>query len=126
MQTLTDHPDAEAVYALLRGDLPALSLDAVYRTLDMFSSKGLAKILSVPTRRFHIEAGLHENDHFLCTQCEEIVDIDCSELPHSPPPAAAKMLGEVYGQERVYLGICLSCIAMRGESDDGGELRKGA
>lgn len=111
MHTRTDHPDAETVHASLHADMPALSLDTVYRTLNLFSTKGLTKILSVPTHRFRFEGGLHEHDHFLCTSCEVIIDVDCSGLPHLPPPEAVKMLGEVQTQERVYLGICHRCVA---------------
>lgn len=111
MQSRTDHPDAETVYASLRADMPALSLDTVYRTLNMFSAKGLTKILSVPTHRFRFEGGLHEHDHFMCTQCEVIVDVECSELPHALPPETVAKLGEVHAQERVYLGLCHTCAA---------------
>ena len=111
LQTRTDHPDVEAVYASLRTELPSLSLDTVYRTLNMFSAKGLAKQLPLPTHRFRFEGNLHEHDHFLCTRCEVVVDVDCSELPHHQPPAAIKALGEVHAQERVYLGICNACAA---------------
>lgn len=117
LQMRTDHPDAEAVYASLRDALPALSLDTVYRTLNMFSAKGLAKTLPLPTHRFRFEGNLHEHDHFLCTHCEIVVDVDCSMLPHSPPPEAIKALGVVHGQERVYLGVCHACAAREAQSN---------
>ena len=116
LQTRTDHPDVEAVHASLRAEMPALSLDTVYRTLNMFSAKGLAKMLPLPTHRFRFEGNLHEHDHFLCTHCEVVVDVDCSKLPHSPPPAEVKAFGEVYALERVYLGVCHACAAREAQS----------
>ncbi len=116
LQTRTDHPDVEAVYESLRAEMPTLSLDTVYRTLNMFSAKGLAKMLALPTHRFRFEGNLHEHDHFLCTRCEVVIDVDCSELPHQPPPVAIKALGEVYALERVYLGVCHACVAQEIQS----------
>lgn len=117
MQTRTDHPDVEAVYTSMRTDLPAISLDTVYRTLHLFANEGLVKILAVPTHRFRFEGRLHEHDHFLCTQCETISDVDCSDLPRLSTPAAVQAFGEVYAQQRVYLGICHTCAAKKVPSD---------
>ena len=73
-------------------------------------------MLSLPTHRFRFEENLHAHDHFLCTHCEVVIDVDCSALPHQPPSAAIKALGEVHGQERVYIGICHACAAQEAHS----------
>lgn len=113
MQARTDHPDVEAVYTSLRADLPALSLDTVYRTLHLFANKGLIKTLAVPTRRSRFEGRLHDHHHFLCTQCEMIADVESSESLCSTTPAAIQMIGEVHAQQRIYLGVCHACLALR-------------
>ena len=122
MQIRTDHPDAEAVYTSMRANLPALSLDTVYRTLHLFAEKGLIQKLAVPTHRFRFEGRLHVHDHFLCTHCEAIIDVDCSDSPHSPVPVAVQAFGEVHVQQRVYLGICHACAAAQEKLDHTEEL----
>jgi hypothetical protein len=46
-----DHPDAERLLVEARVGMPSLSVDTVYRTLNLFVEAGVIQRMAVPTRR---------------------------------------------------------------------------
>ncbi len=105
-----DHPDADMVYQEVHQVIPSLSLDTVYRTLHLFASKRLLVKLALPTRRFRFDGGLEAHDHFLCTKCESITDIEPGKNYNGPFPKKVREVGQVQTLQRVYLGTCHGCI----------------
>jgi Fe2+ or Zn2+ uptake regulation protein len=71
-----DHPTAENIYQEVRRQLPAISFNTVYKTLEIFSQKGM--VLKVnplhEVARYDGETGPHA--HLICRQCRRIVDLD--------------------------------------------------
>ena len=111
MRERNDHPDAEAVLASLRKLLPLLSLDTVYRSLNLLAAEGLIRKLALPTHRFHFDGILDRHDHFLCMSCEKIVDVgscDTQRQSHANFPAR---LGRLQTVQKAYLGSCHPCSA---------------
>lgn len=41
LQALSDHPTAERIYQEVRRQMPAISFNTVYKTLEVFCQKGL-------------------------------------------------------------------------------------
>jgi Fur family peroxide stress response transcriptional regulator len=109
----TDHPDAEMVYETVHARIPSISLDTVYRTLNLFSKRGLIAQLAVPTHRFRFDGCVHEHDHFLCTRCERIEDIPRGAGATIAIPNGLRNIGAVQAVQRVYLGTCRSCLEKR-------------
>lgn len=105
----TDHPDAEAVHESVKVRMPSISLDTVYRTLNLFSRRGLIAQLAVPTHRFRFDGCVEAHDHFLCTRCERIADVACETSKTESIPEAVRQFGTVKAMQRIYLGTCLSC-----------------
>ncbi|MDD2601149.1 MAG: Fur family transcriptional regulator [Kiritimatiellae bacterium] len=104
-----DHPDAETVYQTVHQEIPSLSIDTVYRTLNLFASSGLIVHLAMPTHRFRFDGGVEPHDHFLCTTCEQIVDIEPEENDHQVFSEKVAALGQILSLQRVYLGTCHAC-----------------
>ena len=119
-----DHPDAEAVFGALRKRLPSLSLDTVYRTLNLFAEKGLIRQLAVPTHRFRFDGCLEPHDHFLCTQCEAVTDVRDVDAPPAPVPDALTEIGQVHARQQVFLGTCRRCAAARTAEPTGTAARR--
>ncbi len=103
-----DHPDAEGVYFKARESVPTISIDTVYRTLNLFAESGVVQRMAVPTRRARFDGNVLPHDHYLCVECECIIDIpSCSACVCAPDEA--KMLGSVQEIQTVYVGKCHSC-----------------
>ncbi len=70
-----DHPSAEMIYQEVRPQLPAISFNTVYKTLETLCRKGL--ILKVnplhETARYDGDTGLHA--HLVCRRCHTIADL---------------------------------------------------
>jgi Fur family transcriptional regulator, peroxide stress response regulator len=70
-----DHPSAEQIYQEVQPQLPAISFNTVYKTLEVFCRKGL--ILKVnplhETARYDGETGRHT--HLVCHRCHTIADL---------------------------------------------------
>jgi len=64
----------------------------------------------VPTHRFRFDGCLREHDHFLCTRCERIEDIESVARASAAFPDRLRHVGKVYSVQRVYLGACRSCL----------------
>lgn len=111
MRMRHDHLDAEGVYMLLRRKMPSLSLDTVYRTLNRLAQEGLIQKLALPTHRFHFDGDLRSRDHFLCTACEKITDVELSEDASGAVPQSLDGIGHVQTLQRVFLGTCTACAA---------------
>src|SRR3990170_3591696 len=69
-----DHPDAETIFKGVRGRMPTVSLDTVYRTLWLFIDLGLVVTLGPPRERVRFDANTISHHHFVCTQCGLVRD----------------------------------------------------
>jgi Fe2+/Zn2+ uptake regulation proteins len=105
-----NHPDADSVLASAREQMPSLSADTVYRTLNLFADAGIIHRMALPTRRARFDKCVEPHDHFMCARCEQIVDIPRRKKSISVIPEEAKACGEVRDIQMVYVGICRACV----------------
>lgn len=110
-----DHPRIETIFRNVRRKMPNVSLDTVYRTLDLFQELGLVSTvrpLAGPTR---FDADTKPHHHFVCTRCgsvHDLVDAGFDRLTASP---SARKLGRVDSAHVELRGLCASC--RRGRND---------
>jgi Fe2+ or Zn2+ uptake regulation protein len=71
-----DHPTAENIYHEVRHQLPAISFNTVYKTLEVLCQKGMViKVNPLhEVARYDGMTGPHA--HLICRQCHRIVDLD--------------------------------------------------
>ena len=109
----SDHPDADSVLAAARQQMPLLSADTVYRTLNLFADAGIIQRMAMPTRRARFDKCVEPHDHFMCTHCERISDIPRRKKSIGMVPSEVKACGEVRDIQMVYVGVCRACAAKR-------------
>src|SRR4030043_1955160 len=82
-----DHPSAETLYRKVKKIFPAISFDTVYRTLLTFSKIGIVDILTLPGEPKRFDGDKSRHYHFICKNCDNIIDIHDSscniEIPES-------------------------------------------
>src|SRR4030042_6815239 len=70
------HPTANWIYNELKDEFPDLSMGTVYRNLNILNEQGLVKKIDFGSTFDRFEAQLHPHYHFICENCNEIIDLD--------------------------------------------------
>ena len=104
-----DHPSAEKIYQEVRRQLPAISFNTVYKTLEVLCQKGLVTKVNPlhEVARYDGETGRHV--HLVCRRCHSIADL------HRQPEAFPSLTPEelqgfrVEHQSLTLWGLCPRC-----------------
>ena len=104
-----EHPDAETILARVRRKIPAISVDTLYRTLQLLEETGVIARVGSMRDRARFDPNTDRHHHFVCTKCGMIGDF-CSDAMDrlSAPPEVAEM-GVVEGVYVELRGICQKC-----------------
>ncbi len=109
LENRRDHPTAEKIYQEVRGLLPAISFNTVYKTLEVLYHKGLIlKVNPLHEVARYDGAGL-PHAHLICRRCHRIMDLDM-QLPEGEVLPPEDLRG--FRVERQYLtlwGLCQPC-----------------
>ncbi|MBN1525819.1 MAG: transcriptional repressor [Spirochaetales bacterium] len=104
-----DHPTVHMIHEAVKKELPAVSVDTVYRTLLSFSEAGLCTVLDGmgEARRFDPKRTVHH--HFICNNCGKIVDFACTEFDNLQLPSVFKKGFTVENKSVRLSGLCPDC-----------------
>ncbi|MBD3267415.1 transcriptional repressor [bacterium] len=103
------HPTAEDVFYRIRGRLPTVSMDTVYRTLSLFEDHDLIARVQCLSDKGRYDPNLQSHHHFICTQCKGIYDFFWDDFDELPLPAEAKSQGDIRLKKVELRGICQVC-----------------
>lgn len=104
------HPSAEMVMDMLREAHPDISLATVYRNLAWFKSQGMIQSLGSVNGSERFDADTHPHVHFICTDCDAVMDLPEVEVPLSLGSTAEARTGcRVRSCQLTFSGICGSC-----------------
>ena len=107
LRSTVAHPSAEMVHEMLQEEHPDISLATVYRNLAKFKSEGT--IMSVATvkgiERF--DANTKPHVHFVCTQCDAVIDLHQIPMPRYNPEECGGC--HVEGCQLTLTGLCADC-----------------
>jgi len=107
---LHPHADTESIIHVVRGDLVAVSKQAVYDVLRALTTAGLVRRIEPAGSVARYEARVGDNHHHVvCRSCGEIADVDCA-VGDTPCLTAAHDHGySIDEAEVVYWGLCTDC-----------------
>lgn len=104
-----DHPSAEKIYQEVRRQVPAISFNTVYKTLEILCQKGLVTKVNPlhEVARYDGETGRHI--HLVCRRCHNIADLH--RQPEAFPSFAPEELQgfRVEHQSLTLWGLCPRC-----------------
>ncbi|MGQ9688671.1 MAG: Fur family transcriptional regulator [Desulfobaccales bacterium] len=109
LEARRDHPTAEQIYQDVRREMPTISFNTVYKTLEVFCQKGLIikvnPLHEVARYDYHTE----QHAHLICRNCRFIVDLpdEVAPVPTLSPEAQAGFQVEQYSL--IYWGLCPKC-----------------
>lgn len=104
------HADTDSIIGVVRGEIPAVSHQAVYDSLHTLTAAGLVRRIQPTGSVARYEARVGDNHHHVvCRSCGRIADVDCA-VGHTPCLTAAEDHGFVIDEaEVVYWGLCPDC-----------------
>lgn len=104
-----EHPDAETIFQRVRARLPNISLDTVYRNLAQLERLGMLSRVDPLCGRARFDANSDSHHHFICVDCEAIIDIYLDNKEQIEPPRAASALGDIQSLHLQVRGRCAAC-----------------
>jgi Fe2+ or Zn2+ uptake regulation protein len=106
------HVTADVVADTVRGEIGAISVQAVYDALGALTAKGLLRRIQPAGSPARYEARVGDNHHHLiCRVCDRMEDVDCA-VGEPPCLTAAEDFGyEIDEAEVIYWGRCPECVA---------------
>ena len=103
------HPDVETVYRVVRGRVPTISLDTVYRTLATLTDRGyITRVLFTPGPARY-DANPRRHHHFVCTRCGLVRDVEDAELDAIRPTRQVTRIGRPEAVTVQFRGVCADC-----------------
>ena len=107
------HADTESILSAVRGDLPAVSHQAVYDVLRALTAAGLVRRIQPSGSVARYESRVADNHHHVvCRSCGTIADVDCA-VGAAPCLTASEDQGfRIDEAEVTYWGVCPDCAAV--------------
>lgn len=112
LRSTPEHPSADWIYAKLKPEYPDISLGTVYRNLTLFKQQGIISSLGTVSGVERFDANTEPHVHFICTNCDAVIDLPQMAVPKELCRQAANDAGgEVAACQLTFTGVCNSCCA---------------
>jgi Fur family peroxide stress response transcriptional regulator len=105
-----DHPTAEQIFQAVRQQLPAISFNTIYKTLEALCDRGLIIKVNPLHEVARYDIRTHNHAHLICRRCQVIVDLEGDPLLVPPNlPQEALQGFKVENHSVIFWGLCPSC-----------------
>ena len=104
------HADTDSVIRAVRAELPEVSHQTVYDSLNALTAAGLVRRIQPSGSVARYESRVGDNHHHVvCRTCGVIADVDCA-VGEAPCLTASDDLGFTIDEaEVIYWGLCPDC-----------------
>ena len=104
------HTDTDSVIRAVRAELPEVSHQTVYDSLNALTAAGLVRRIQPSGSVARYESRVGDNHHHVvCRSCGVIADVDCA-VGEAPCLTASDDLGFAIDEaEVIYWGLCPAC-----------------
>ncbi|MGK8523863.1 Fur family transcriptional regulator [Nocardia asteroides] len=105
------HADTESIIRAVRSDLPEVSHQTVYDSLNALTATGLVRRIQPSGSVARYESRVGDNHHHVvCRACGVIADVDCA-IGEAPCLTASDDSGfSINEAEVIYWGLCPDCV----------------
>jgi len=108
LESSQQHPSAEQIFHAVRAELPAVSRGTVYRNLGKLLAAERVRLVHVHDRSARYDARLDPHDHFVCTRCTMLLDVERGQVKVGS--GRTRVRGHrVEGRTLTYFGVCREC-----------------
>ena len=109
LESRLDHPSAEQIFQEVKSQLPAISFNTIYKTLEPLCQKGLVTKVNPLHEVARYDGRTHGHAHLICRKCQHIIDLDWEPPPPLALPAAVPPDFRVEEQSVTFWGLCPRC-----------------
>lgn len=113
LSAVHDHPhaDTESIIRAVRSELPEVSHQTVYDSLNALTATGLVRRIQPSGSVARYESRVGDNHHHVvCRSCGVIADVDCA-IGDAPCLTASDDSGfSIDEAEVIYWGLCPDCV----------------
>lgn len=108
------HPSADMVYSMLQTEHPDISLATVYRNLSRFRAQGVIQCVATVRGIERFDANIHPHVHFICSNCDEVIDLPEIQVPQELSSSVEKTSGcHAEGCQLTFTGLCKNCYQVK-------------
>jgi len=105
-----EHPSAARLYEQIKVEFPTMSLATVYKTLDLLKTMGEVFDIDLPDDSHFDAYQPYPHPHFICTNCQKIVDGQLDEPVHILVNEMEHISGfQIHRHKLVFYGLCPDC-----------------
>lgn len=104
------HMTADQVHALLRADGVSIGIATVYRNLNVLFEDGKINRVKHPDYGFIYDKNLHPHNHFICSQCGKVIDVDVDVSVSDIESINKALEGKVLSHTVFFEGLCKDCL----------------
>lgn len=115
--SVSSHPTADEVHAMVRRRLPRISLGTVYRNLEILSERGLIQRLHTGGAQMRFDGNPERHCHVRCTRCGRVGDISTQPIGNLADAVSESSGYEVTGYHLEFAGVCPDCAGSECESE---------
>ena len=96
----------------VKEEFPNISLGTVYRNLNLLTDIGEAIKISTPEGGDRFDGTVQPHNHFLCTQCGRLLDLelDMKSIEEMNQLANEQFDGHITSSSTLFYGECSDCI----------------
>jgi len=105
-----EHLSAEEIYDRVHADFPMIGLATIYKTIAMLKEMGeITEIYYSNEGARYDASGETPHPHFICTQCNCVIDIEGDALIQMSERIARKTGYNITNYRLDFFGLCLNC-----------------
>lgn len=108
LRSVTTHPTADEIYAMVREKLPRISLGTIYRNLDMLTATGEICTLEKTGSQKRFDGNTMPHYHVRCRECGKVGDL----FLEIPLPSLENLHSDEFTVTAVnmeFVGVCAQC-----------------
>ena len=110
LRSTVAHPSAEMVHEMLQAEHPDISLATIYRNLAHFRSQGQLQCVATVRGKERFDANTAPHVHFICSNCDAVIDLHQVEVPQSLGHTAEQSAGcRIDSCQLTFTGLCGQC-----------------
>jgi len=108
VRELDIHASAEQVFAHVTEKHSSISKATIYRNLKQMAESGELLEIGIPGSAAHYDHNCHEHYHFMCENCERIVDVE-GDITDIFNKIKYEEKIEITGIRLSFVGLCEKC-----------------
>jgi Fe2+ or Zn2+ uptake regulation protein len=103
------HPTADALYAMVREQLPKISLGTVYRNLEILTALGEIQTLELSGSQKRYDGVAQKHYHIRCLHCGRVDDAPIAPLNRLEDDLYKSTVYTIMGHRLEFIGLCPEC-----------------